>query len=243
MEAINGFISSELGIVFAIYFLYLVDVVSRRKTEELGVSLTIPCRYYYPSYRLKVFGKTVTAERLFQPWSLVVTEPVLPLSPTTPKQSQLRQIRVIRANLMPAVILSCFNGALLLCAFPYMTVSFGLFAAIKYLALPIYINSLFLLIFAFSSPFKKRISIKQKIEFVSDLLLCPPFSVNAAQKLLTFIHPDMNLRSFIDDSTRTTRRTEPIEEISDYLLYDVGLPKNSPEIIMLAELSSNIRQD
>jgi len=188
-------------------------------------------------------GKKIAAERLFQPWKLMITEPLFPFQPLLkPRESQLRLLRLIRKPLLPIIFISIYSAILMLIVLPLLILKSGLESALLTTIAPVYANSLFILVLIYFSPFWKRMGKRQRIGLISDLLLCPPYAINAAQKIVSSVKLNIALRNFFVCSIGISREYAPTRDVIDYLTLERAFLNDSPEVRALTQLDEKLSE-
>jgi hypothetical protein len=237
VQSIQSLWASDLILVVAVYVLYCFDSVSRRNKDEMGITLAFPSEFVFTSYPFQIAGKNISAERIFQPWKIMVTEPLLPFDPLQkPRQSQLRLIRLIRFILQPFIIICVYDAILMLLVLPILILISGTMNALLMIGPLIYANSLLLIVLIYFSPFWKRLSLRERIGIITDLLLCPPYAINVAQKIAASIKYEVALKDFFVCSTNITLDYAPARDVADFLTLERGFSMDCPAILALIQL-------
>ncbi len=236
MLSIQSLWASDFILVVAVYILYFFDSLSRRNNDEIGITLAFPSKFVFSSYPFQIAGKNISAERIFQPWKIMVTEPLLPFDPLQkPRQSQLRLIRLIGFILHPFIIVGVYDAILMLLVLPILILMSGTMSALLVIGPLVYANSLLIVVMIYFSPFWKRLSLRDRISFISDLLLCPPYAINVAQKIATSINFKINLKDFFVCSTSITHDYAPARDVAEFLTLERGFSEDCSDIYALTQ--------
>jgi hypothetical protein len=77
--------------------------------------------------------------------------------------------------------------------------------------------------------------IEKKIEIISDLFLAPISSINIAQKIFSLSDFKLRLSDFITYYIDETGCYTQLQNIRDFLVQDLGMTADSPEILKITE--------
>jgi len=237
VQSIQSLWASDFILVVAVYILYFFDSLSRRNNDEIGITLAFPSEFVFSSYPFQIASKNISAERIFKPWKIMVTEPLLPFDPLQkPRQSQLRLIRLIRFILHPFIIVGVYDAILMLLVLPILILMSGTMSALLMIGPLVYANSLLIVVMIYFSPFWKRLSLRERIGITTDLLLCPPYAINVAQKIAASIKFEVALKDFFSCSIDITHDYAPAKEVADFLTLERGFSDDCPAIQALIQL-------
>jgi hypothetical protein len=221
MEQFWRLFSSDYIVIVVVYILYLTDAIGRRRVDEIDVSFSPTPHYFFSNSPFLWVGRVLSFSRLFQPWQLIRTERLAVSTPwLEPRESQIRYIRLLRASIQPVVFFSICNGLLLLFVLPILTASYGLSGALLFCAPLVYLNSLFILVRVYFSSARRRMMKMSWVGFISDFLLCPPYSINAGQRVFQLYELPFRMSDFMIHFDAKDGVNAPLRDIHSHLAFE-----------------------